>query len=130
MLFNSSLCLPLVILSLEVLSQDFIGSMWGTPAIKAIEKSAQQGATTTTYAALSRDFQGKGGVYLSNCAIMGPFKGENSFDVSDDGYAPYTYDAASEGRLWKDSLMVGLEDDQQKAGEAADIFVFDGFDYG
>lgn len=77
-----------------------------------IEKSAQQGAATTAYAALSRELEGKGGVYLSNCAIMGPFKGLNIIDVHDDGYATNAYGAASEGRLWKDSLkMVGLEDD-------------------
>lgn len=89
------------------------GPVEESAALNAIEKSTQQGAATTAYAALSRDWEGKGGVYLSNCAIMGPFKADNPMNVDDDGYAPYAYDAASEGRLWKDSLkMVGLEDDQ------------------
>jgi NAD(P)-dependent dehydrogenase (short-subunit alcohol dehydrogenase family) len=85
--------------------------MWEVPEVKAIEKTPEQGAATSVYAALSRDWEGKGGIYLSNCAVMGPFRGKHSMDVSDDGYAPYAYDAAAEGRLWKDSLkMVGIED--------------------
>lgn len=84
--------------------------MWEVPEVKAIEKTPAQGAATSSYAALSRDWEGRGGIYLSDCAVMGPFRGKHSMDVSDDGYAPYAYDAASEGRLWKDSLkMVGLE---------------------
>ena len=99
--------------NLQVHNKDAQGAVWEIPAFKAIEKSAQQGAATTTYAALSRDWEGKGGVYLSNCAIMGPATAENPMDLVEQGYAPYAYDAVSEGRLWKDSLkMVGLEDDQ------------------
>lgn len=87
--------------------------MWEQPDLKAVEKTPAQGAATSVYAALSRDWEGKGGVYLSNCAVMGPFRGENWMEIIDEGYATYAYDAASEGRLWKDSLkMVGLEDDQ------------------
>lgn len=96
--------------NLQVHSQDSLGAMWEIPAVKAIEKSPQQGAATSTYAALSRDWEGKGGVYLSNCSIMGPFRADDPFD---EGYAPHAYDAALESQLWKDSLkMVGLEDDQ------------------
>lgn len=86
--------------------------MWQLPEVKAIEKTPAQGAATTVYAALSRDWEGKGGIYLSNCAVMGPFRGKHSMDVNDDGYAPYAYDAVAEGKLWKDTLkMVRLEDD-------------------
>ena len=93
--------------------QDAAAALWEDPAIQAIEKSPQQGAATTMYAALSRDFEGKGGVFLSNCAIMGPTRTESPLDTTDDGYTAYAYDAACEGRLWKDSLkMVGLEDDR------------------
>lgn len=88
--------------NLQVHVQDFLAPMWDLPEVKAREKSAAQGAATTTYAALSRDLEGKGGVYLSDCAVQG---------LEDEGYGAH-YDAASEGRLWKDSLkMVGLEDD-------------------
>jgi hypothetical protein len=83
------------------------------PEVKAIQKTPEQGAATSVYAALSRDWEGKGGMHVWNCAIMGPFRGKLLMDLSDDGYAPYVYNAASECRLWKDSLnMVGLEDGQ------------------
>lgn len=86
---------------------------WNRPGVSRIEKSPPQGAATTVYAALSRDWHGKRGVFISNCAIMGPLKSLDPMDAQDEGYAPYAYDAASEGRLWKDSLkMVGLVDDQ------------------
>ena len=92
-------------------------SVWEVPELKAVEKSPAQRAATTVYAALSRDGEGKGGVFLSSCAVMGPYRGKPPTGPEDDdfkheGYAPCVYDAVSEGRLWKDSLrMVGLEDD-------------------
>lgn len=98
--------------NLQIHSNETMGDVWEQPVVKAREKSAAQGAATTVYAALSRDFEGKGGVFLSNCAIMGPFKGASSLDITDDGYSPHAYDFVSEERLWKDSLgMVGLEDE-------------------
>ena len=92
--------------------REAVAHVWETAEVKTNERSPAQGAATTVYAALSLDFEGKGGVYLSRCAIMGPFRGESPLDITDDGYAPHAYDAASEARLWKNSLaMVGLEDD-------------------
>ena len=91
--------------------------MFEVAEIKAREKSTAQGAATTVHAAFSRDWEGKGGIYLLNFAVMGPFrkqppKSVYDDDVTDDGYLPRAYDAACEGRLWKDSLkMVGLKDD-------------------
>ena len=100
---------------LQVYSNETMGDVWEQPEVKAREKSPEQGAATTVYAALSRDCEGKGGVYLANCAVMGPFKGKSSLDITDDGYAPHAYDAVLEGRLWKDSLrMVCLEDDEER----------------
>lgn len=91
--------------------------MWKVPEIKAREKSTAQSAAMTVYAPLSRDWEGKGGIYLSNCAVIGAFrkqppKSVYDDDVTDDGYLPHAYDAACEGRLWKELLkIVGLEDD-------------------
>ena len=94
--------------NLQIHSNATMADVWEQPVVKAREKSAAQGAATTVYAALSRDFEGKGGVFLANCAVMGPFGGEEPLDITDDGYAPHAYDAGAEGRLWRDSLgMVG-----------------------
>lgn len=83
------------------------------PEVKAYMKDVEQGAATSVYAALGREWKDKGGRYLSDCQEMGPFKGENPMMTGDDGYAPYAYDPAGEERLWKESFeMVGLESDE------------------
>lgn len=83
--------------------------MWNLPSVKAREKSPAQGAATTVYAAISRDWEGKGGRFLSNCMEMDPFQGLEGIEVMDEGYAPWAYDEEKEDRLWKDSLkMVGM----------------------
>ena len=43
--------------------------MWEVPEIKAREKSTAQGAATTVYALLSRDWEGKGGILRRNVLI-------------------------------------------------------------
>ena len=84
--------------------------MWEIPSVKAREKSAAQGAATTVYAAVSKDWEGKGGRYLSNCMEMGPFQGKEGIEVMDEGYAPWAYDQEKQDKLWADSLkMVGIE---------------------
>ncbi len=74
-------------------------------------KSLAQGAATTVYAALSKDWEGKGGRYLENCTESPPFPSDGTLITP--GYAPFAYDEESEKRLWIDSLrMVGLLDDE------------------
>ncbi|KAG6999331.1 hypothetical protein G7Y79_00036g072870 [Physcia stellaris] len=62
---------------LQVHSNATMADVWETPVVKAREKSAAQGAATAVYAALSRDFEGRGGVFLANCAVVGPFRGSS-----------------------------------------------------
>lgn len=70
-------------------------------------KSPAQGAATTVWAAVGKQWANKGGIYLSNCSEAQESKGENPRTVS--GYAKHAYDADEEARLWKDSLkLVGL----------------------
>jgi NAD(P)-dependent dehydrogenase (short-subunit alcohol dehydrogenase family) len=84
--------------------------MWEIPSVKAREKSAAQGAATTVYAAISSDWEGSGGRFLSNCMEMGPFQGKEGIAIMDEGYAAWAYDQQKEDKLWADSLkMVGLE---------------------
>jgi NAD(P)-dependent dehydrogenase (short-subunit alcohol dehydrogenase family) len=88
-----------------------IEPLWQIPAIKAREKTAAQGAATPVYAAVSAEWEGKGGRYLSNCMVMGPFQGKEGFEVMDEGYAPWAYDEEKQDRLWTDSLkMIGMEE--------------------
>lgn len=84
--------------------------LWDIPSVRAREKTAAQGAATIVYAACSKEWEGKGGRYLSNCMEMGPFQGVEGFTVMDEGYASWVYDTEKQDRLWDDSLkMVGLE---------------------
>lgn len=79
------------------------------PAAMNYTKSAEQGAATSVYAAVSKEWEGRGGKYLSNCAVQGPVK---SGGTGDDGYAAWAYDEEKAARLWRESCaMVGVEDD-------------------
>jgi len=73
-------------------------------------KSWEQGAATTVLAAVGKQWEGKGGRFLDNCAESE--RGEDDKDGFGIGYVSHTYDQANEERLWKDSLrIVGVEDD-------------------
>ena len=79
-------------------------------AIRQFMKSSAQGAATTVYAAISKDWEGKGGRYLENCADTSPILEPGPISP---GYAPHAYDEEKEKKLWLDSLkLVGLEVDE------------------
>lgn len=85
-----------------------------TPAMRRYFKNAEQGAATQVYAAVSAEWKGKGGRYLSDCVEQKPFGTAGIEDpMVDDGYAAWAYDEEGEERLWKESLkMVGLEGEE------------------
>ena len=69
-------------------------------------KNPEQGAATTVYAAVSKDWEGKGRKYLSNCAEEPPLeKGADPSSVV-SGYAGWIYNEESEKRLWDESLKM------------------------
>jgi NAD(P)-dependent dehydrogenase (short-subunit alcohol dehydrogenase family) len=75
-------------------------------------KSVPQGAATSVWAAVAAELEGKGGKFLSNCEVVGPFNGSGPLEVGDDGYAPWAYDEEKEKLLWAESCkMVGVADD-------------------
>lgn len=80
---------------------------WDTnEAVSNFMKSPEQGAATTIVAAVSKEWEGRGGKYLEDCreALFEPF-GFNFTGVKD-----YAYDVAKEDRLWKLTLeLLGLE---------------------
>ncbi|KAK3942102.1 putative short-chain dehydrogenase [Diplogelasinospora grovesii] len=79
-------------------------------------KSPEQGAATNVFAAVARDLEAKGGVYLENCQVA-PRVTEGLGEMGDSsmleyGHAEWAYDQEGEARLWKLSLdMVGLRED-------------------
>ena len=76
-------------------------------------KSTAQGAATTVYAAISKDWEGKGGRFLENCAESAPVQEPRT--LVSPGHARHAFDEEKEKKLWVDSLkMVGLEGDKRE----------------
>ena len=78
------------------------------PDVYRYMKSPEQGAATTVWAALAKSLEGKGGKYLEDCQIIGPW--DPATTQMDPGYAPWTYDEEKAAKLWELSLeLVGLK---------------------
>lgn len=95
---------------LQVHISDEEKAQWAqNPVIGKYMKSPAQGAATSVYAAVGKEFEGKGGLYLADCAAQGPFKGADPFATDDEGYAAWAFDEKAEEELWRASKgMVGL----------------------
>jgi len=59
-------------------------------------KTPAQGASTTIWAAVAPELNGRGGLYLEDCRIASPW----SADRPMEGYLPYALDPANAERLW------------------------------
>ncbi|KAI1349455.1 short chain dehydrogenase [Xylaria sp. FL0043] len=68
-----------------------------TPEIQNFLKSTEQGAATTVVAAVSKEWEGKGGKYLEDCRVA---TAEPLVETI-SGVKPYAYDEANENRLWE-----------------------------
>ncbi|TDZ15977.1 WW domain-containing oxidoreductase [Colletotrichum orbiculare MAFF 240422] len=75
-------------------------------------KSVEQGAATSVWAAVGKEWEHAGGKYLVNCAVAEPsVEGDDKLTMT--GYAPFAYDTEEAKRLWADSLkIVGLPDEE------------------
>jgi len=87
-----------------------LAAMSGNEEYIKSQKSVEQGAATQVRAAVAREWEGKGGRYLENCAESPPLDPNAPFFTA--GYAPHAYNPDAEARLWKASCeMVGIDDD-------------------
>jgi NAD(P)-dependent dehydrogenase (short-subunit alcohol dehydrogenase family) len=78
------------------------------PYVRKIMKSAEQGAATTVWAAVSKSWETRGGKYVEDCKEAE--RGVDDGDVFGVGWVEQTYNADEEDSLWENSLkMVGLE---------------------
>lgn len=75
-------------------------------------KSVEQGAATSVWAAVGKEWEQEGGKYLVNCAVAEPYlEGDDKFSAT--GYAPHAYEEEKAKKLWADSLkLVGLQDEE------------------
>ena len=79
------------------------------PTTVRFMKSVEQGAATTLVAAVSKEWEGRGGRYLDNCVEAEPVS-EANFAY---GYRAYAFDQEKEQRLWGETLaMLGLKDEE------------------
>ncbi|KAI1380843.1 short-chain dehydrogenase [Hypoxylon crocopeplum] len=68
----------------------------------------EQGCATSIYAALSKDLEGRGGLYLEGASVSGPAPADG--DVVEYGYGEWAFDHEKEERLWEISKkLVGVE---------------------
>ncbi|ETN40778.1 uncharacterized protein HMPREF1541_05058 [Cyphellophora europaea CBS 101466] len=85
-------------------------AMWEMPEVKKVEKSPEQGAATTVWAAVEKDLEGTGAMYLEDCMVGGPAK--EGAELADPGYASWAFDAESAKKLWEESCkLTGVSDD-------------------
>ena len=99
-----------IMTGLQTHVSDSIKESWKSGEIANLMKSPEQGAATTVYAALSKDWEGKGGKYLEDCDEASLSEGKSG---TASGYAPHAFNEKGERQLWADSLrFVHLEDDE------------------
>jgi len=81
-----------------------------TPEAKKRFKSVEQGAATTVWAAVGKEWSHKGGKYLEDCAEAGP--AADNTTLTGPGYASWAYDEEGAKKLWEMSrTLVGLGDE-------------------
>jgi NAD(P)-dependent dehydrogenase (short-subunit alcohol dehydrogenase family) len=80
----------------------------GIMASLNVMMNAEQGASTSVWAAVSRDLEGKGGKYLERTQISQPAE-KKGFTPIHPGYVEWTYDEEQAKKLYDESLgLVGL----------------------
>ncbi|VUC32110.1 unnamed protein product [Clonostachys rosea] len=81
-----------------------------TEQMKRDLKNPPQGAATTIVAAISKEWEGRGGKYLKDCTEDGPEDPEVHWSMADRGYASWAFDEAAAKELWETSLnLVGSQ---------------------
>ncbi|CAM6099866.1 unnamed protein product [Calypogeia fissa] len=89
----------------KYLPEETLEAWKSVPENRRILKSTAQGAATTVWAAVGREWEGKGGKYLENVEVALPVReGYKHFEA---GYEKWAYDEQMEDRLWADSLKMG-----------------------
>lgn len=80
-----------------------------TPGAKLVIKSPEQGAATTVWAAVGKQWEGRGGKFLEDCQVSEPF-GETRLGPLDPGHAPHAYDGEAARKLWDVSVKLVGQD--------------------
>lgn len=87
----------------DPMAQEFLGDkraagLWKSPA---------QGAATSVWAAIGKEWEAKGGRYLENMHEATPFDAHAAWHpLYAEGYADFAYGKKAASRLWEDSLVM------------------------
>lgn len=81
---------------------------WGAnEKVMAYLKSGEQGAATSVFAAVAKQLEGRGGLYLEDCDIALPEAETEAMGIKGAiGYGEWAYNKEGEERLWNDSLKL------------------------
>ena len=94
----------------QYLDKEVLESFATDTSLQMSLKSVPQGAATTIYAALSKEWEGRGGKYLSNLSEEGPAETTGNWLQSENGYAPWAYDEEAATKLWEESnRLLGID---------------------
>ena len=92
---------------LQVHVQEMIDNLKKNPEVMRHMKSPEQGAATTIVAALDRDMEGKGQIYLHDCAVQ---EVTESKELGGGGYAVWIDDKEKAQKTWDLGVkLVGTE---------------------
>ncbi|KAF4545911.1 Short-chain dehydrogenase protein [Lasiodiplodia theobromae] len=80
-------------------------------ALLSTWKNVEQGAATTVCGAVAACLEGRGGLYLEDCQIAGPWNPATG--ITGSGYAPCVLDEEKAAKLWSKSLeLLDLDNDR------------------
>lgn len=88
---------------LQVHVQTMIDQMKTNPEVVKYMKSQEQGAATTMVAAVDKETEGKGGIYLDDCAVQEP---TDSIELGGGGVARYALDETLAKHLWDKAIQM------------------------
>ncbi|KAJ5118378.1 hypothetical protein N7526_010015 [Penicillium atrosanguineum] len=97
------------------LSKEVLEAIMSNPYVLKVLKSSEQGAATTVWAAVSKEWEKKGGRYLEDCEEAE--RGEDDGQTFGVGWVKQTYNFKEESRLWEDSLRLVRLEDMKTFGE-------------
>ncbi|KAF2160000.1 hypothetical protein M409DRAFT_70719 [Zasmidium cellare ATCC 36951] len=89
--------------------EDLFGPLVQQEVFQKVFKSVEQGAATQVLAAISPEFEGKGGIYLDDAGVAKKIDDDAQSGVA--GYKSWAYDVEGAKTLWVDSAkMVGVQE--------------------
>ncbi|KAF7133846.1 hypothetical protein CNMCM5793_005258 [Aspergillus hiratsukae] len=83
---------------------EFVEALMTNPYILKILKWAEQGAATTVWAAVGKEWENNGGKYLED--VREAEQGEDDGQIFGGGWVKQTYNPEEEDRLWRASLKI------------------------